>query len=677
VSMLGFDHVPLGAAERIVVVNPALLERLHLVIGITCLRNESLILRDTLDHVSNFADVIIAYDDASTDGTRNILRNHPKVAIIIENNHWVEQSQDRLVEGTKHRGLLLETVRRQMQCEWIYCFDADERIVGDLRDFLSHVNVNECNGIRVRRFDAYLTPDDQMPVKECEQLLNRRRSFGPEYRAILMLWRNSPQVKFCDSDTRQPKGIEPVVIHFHCQSYGKAISVEQWEKTSDLAGNFPYDTHGYKSEKRKGQAIRTFSDFGRPLFEWGPALFAAGTQLSSTLYETTFESTDCTSNRLSVLLATNYMCGWTGSETLVLTLIKGLHKHGCKLTLYARHLDRSWAAELCGPEVVLTDDIEVLRIRHFDLAHVQHNTCLMDVRATFPTLPVVFSSLGVLPFLEQPAPFDCGIARYLAISEEVRDNLIAQGIPVDQIQIMRNLVSEWDFVPAEPVRPKLERILVISNKLDDARKIILLAAARKVNASIRFIGGCHGTIPQDQLTDAINAADVVVSLGRGVVEAMLCGRVPLVYDIHGGDGLVTPDRLDDLKTCNFSGRRFGREFSINDLIDEFAKYKPEYGERLRALALTNFGYKVNLPLLLGIYSDAVKKKPVINPEKQKLIAFFSNQAAVEHKRTRQLQVDYHHSLSTSQALSVEIHRIKRSVSWRLTKPLRGLWNLLR
>jgi len=374
--------------------------------------------------------------------------------------------------------------------------------------------------------------------------------------------------------------------------------------------------------------------------------------------------------RFSVLLATNYLYGWTGSETLLLTLIEALCEGGCELAVYARHLDRAWADRFCGRDIFLTDDLKSLESRSFDLAHVQHSSCLIDVRAVFPQLPIVFSSLGVLPFLEQPPPFECGIAQYLAISEEVRANLIDKGIPSHKIEIVRNLVSESRFSCIKPLSSRPERILVISNRMNDAKKNILREAALFVGATIRFIGGADGATPQKQLVDAINGADLVVSLGRGVVEAMLCGRVPLVFDIHGGDGLVTPDNLEILRTSNFSGRYYRKEYTVSAFVSELEKYRPEYGEPLRKLAVAQFGVASNLARLLQVYARVAKTKPALSESQSATIAFCS-------KLTHEEFLYAKHVESQIRPLSAEIHRIKHTVSWQITKPLRLLANLPR
>ena len=272
--MSGSVNFCLQNTEYLINGNNDLFTRNHLIIGITRVRNESLILRDTLDHISNYVDAIIAYDDASTDQTLDILINHPKVALVISNSLWETNILARITSETRHRGILLKTAREQLQFQWVLCFDADERYIGDIRSFISGPRASNCDGVRIRLFDAYMTDSDHSPYSSNQKLLNFRRFFGPEKRNILMLWKNSPKVYFEGLDAREPNVFGRVEIEFYCQHYGKALSIEHWEETCDYYINhFPFETYGLKWLNRKGQAIHTKSDFGRPLFEWGKVLF--------------------------------------------------------------------------------------------------------------------------------------------------------------------------------------------------------------------------------------------------------------------------------------------------------------------------------------------------------------------------------------------------------------------
>ena len=145
-------------SERTITGNEGLLGRKHFLIGITRLRNEALILRDTLDYVGTHVDAIIAYDDASNDRTLEILRGHPKVALIVTNGSWEEDIQARRIAEGRHRGLLLQTAREHLQFDWMFCFDADERVTGDLRGYMERTHSSDYDGVRVQLFDAY-NPD--------------------------------------------------------------------------------------------------------------------------------------------------------------------------------------------------------------------------------------------------------------------------------------------------------------------------------------------------------------------------------------------------------------------------------------------------------------------------------------------------------------------------------------
>lgn len=381
----------------------------------------------------------------------------------------------------------------------------------------------------------------------------------------------------------------------------------------------------------------------------------------------------CTQTKETVLFTSNHLLGWTGSETLLMTLVGGLLERGYPLAVYARHCDQHWLDAHFDPRIRLTDDLSTLQDVPFDLAHIQHSSCLLEVRATFPALPTIFSSLGVLPFLEQPPPFNLGVSRYLAISEEVCDNLTRQGAPRQEIHVLRNTVNDRQFFPTSQICEHPERILVLSYKMAETNKDLLRQVAGRIGAAIHFVGS-DAVTPNTQLNSLINEADVVVSLGRGVIEAMLCGRVPLVYDTHGGDGLVTPENIYELWTCNFSGRRYRQEYSVDALVEELGNYRQEHGSRLRELAVTHFGLQANLDHLASLYRNIPSTSLPPKLETQAALEFFFLIAGEDRRLTKQRLHTLSSMAHSQQALQTEIARVKSTLSWKITKPFRAIWN---
>jgi glycosyltransferase involved in cell wall biosynthesis len=272
---MGTHHWQLRDSERIVTGNQALLGRKHFLVALTRVRNEALLLPDTLDYLAPQVDAIVAYDDASTDATVEILRAHPKVALIVANQAWEQDIAARKLAEGRHRGLLLEMARAELPHDWMLCFDPDERIKEDFASFLRQLGDDPSDAVRVKLFDAYMTPEDHAPYRAGLPLLDFRKFYGPEERDILMFWRNLPAIVFAEGDGRTPRGMTNVKIDLHCQHYGKSLSVAHWEETCDYyIRHFPFETYGKKWTERKGQAIHTQSDFNRPLYAWGETLFA-------------------------------------------------------------------------------------------------------------------------------------------------------------------------------------------------------------------------------------------------------------------------------------------------------------------------------------------------------------------------------------------------------------------
>ncbi len=242
---------------------------------LTRIRNESVILLDFLEHISKFADNIIVFDDDSNDNTLNICRLHDKVVAIVRNVYWTSENRSSL--ETLHRKLLLDCAVKNFASTWYFYMDADERIIGDnIREKVLSLDANDITHIRIPLFDAYLTKDDFIAVKENESLINRRVYFGLERRDIIFAWNKNAKAEYILDDAREPTIHNgKCILLFSCQHYGKAISLDKWdEKCKYYLNNFPYDSYGKKWESRLGKGIHTTSDFGTPLYYWGSALFS-------------------------------------------------------------------------------------------------------------------------------------------------------------------------------------------------------------------------------------------------------------------------------------------------------------------------------------------------------------------------------------------------------------------
>lgn len=246
------------------------------IIALLRIRNESLIIEDTLDHLSEFADAIICYDDASTDTTFSIIAKHKKVVGIIRNYNWSPDPIRRIELETEHRKAIME-LGKSFNPEWFFCADADERYFGDIRNFVESNQSEGIDIIKIKLFDAYITEDDKEAVNNLQSLVNFRKYFGPERRDIIMMWRaNNNKIVFEGTDSREPRYSQEAKIstEFYCQHYGKSLSIQHWEETCNYYINhFPFDSYGQKWLQRKGKAIHTESDFGRPLYPWGEELF--------------------------------------------------------------------------------------------------------------------------------------------------------------------------------------------------------------------------------------------------------------------------------------------------------------------------------------------------------------------------------------------------------------------
>lgn len=558
------------------------------IFGLTRVMNESRIIKETLDHLSEFCSGgIFVYDDCSTDNTVELCKNHPKVILVIEGKYW--DSDREKAEFENRQSLLTEAQKFANENDWFVYIDADERIEFDWNS-IAGFNENAA-AVRMKLFDFYITPED-IYKKYAE-----RQFIGPEFREIITAFKNSPLIRYDQPDQREvtvdTNGI--IINQGFVKHYGKSISVEQWEETCNYyVDHFP--KYAEKWEKRKGKAVHYgFSDFGNKLIKWS----------EKEILGFPLELHNLNSPTLKILISTHHLIDFTGTEVYTLNLVKQLKILGHNVFVYSHYVDEKLKKEFDLLKVPLVEHLEAFKDYKFDVAHIHHNINAIEVRKSFPTLPMVFVSHGVVSFLEQPPKIDLNIQSFIAVSEEVKENLLMYGISSERIKIFRNIFDSDKFQMHAPIGVKPKKALVISGKIDEITSESICTACEKLGIEVKFIGGKNGNLSQDKVFEMINEADLVFSLGRGAVEAMLLRRAVIVLDYQCADGLVTSENFYEILKHNFSGRRFGKYFSVDELVAEIGKCNPEEINKVYQLAQDVFSVDKIIGEIVETYFCAI------------------------------------------------------------------------
>lgn len=274
---------------------------------------------------------------------------------------------------------------------------------------------------------------------------------------------------------------------------------------------------------------------------------------------------------LKILLST-YSLDLSGVPTYTLTLYRELVKRGHKVSVYSPG---------SGPLAKLMDvHSNFDKLETPDVILAQANKCAIWMKGRFPDVPMIFINHGVLPALEQPPRIP--IDRYLAINEQSVNLLIRQYVDPAKIDIVRDFVNTEEFKPVESLQDK-PRVLFMSNYKKWKTYYTIEAACKNLGIEFRAVGSPYGR--SHDIVKDINQADLVISMGRGIIEAMACGRAVISYSELLGDGYLTPKVYMESRMRNFGGYECRYTFSVEELMAEINKYSPNSGQLNRDLAL--------------------------------------------------------------------------------------------
>jgi O-antigen biosynthesis protein len=272
------------------------------------------------------------------------------------------------------------------------------------------------------------------------------------------------------------------------------------------------------------------------------------------------------------ILTSCYTLDLAGLPTFTLTMYKELMRRGHQVIVYSPvggklESQMQVVRDLDGgnPEVILA----------------QHTPCAITLRQKFPGIPMVFYCHNPIMPIEEPPQFP--VEGYFVINEECREMLLLRGVPLEKIRIIRDFVDTSRFVPTKPLNEVFRSVLFISNYKKWNNYAAVSGACRRIGVTLTCCGAPYGRCYE--IEKAINEADLVVSWGRGILEAMSCARTVLSFDRNEGDGYITPESYYEARRDNFSGRIFHQHFNAETLATEMWKYNRADGQENRDLIM--------------------------------------------------------------------------------------------
>ena len=306
---------------------------------------------------------------------------------------------------------------------------------------------------------------------------------------------------------------------------------------------------------------------------------------------------------MRVLLATTFLNCLSGSELFLYDLARGLHRRGHGVTVWVRDLvpDAPLPRMLALDGVRLTGELPpdgsadavVFQLKETFPAFAEHHLDVPRIAVCHgPKLPAEVAPVGFPRTLP------------LALTLEGRDWLIREGH--GRVALVGYGIDLERFHDAGPLPARPRRAVLHSKYADGA---LVRAACDRAGLELSELGATswQGGVAVDHFSDVVEVrddgtvidhqperagfhverrlaqADIVFGLGRSAVEALAMGRACVVFGYGDvGDGLVTPERIEDFAAVNFSGRARGRRFDADSLAEELASYDPGQGPRNRA-----------------------------------------------------------------------------------------------
>lgn len=373
---------------------------------------------------------------------------------------------------------------------------------------------------------------------------------------------------------------------------------------------------------------------------------------------------------MKILILTNHLSVFGGSEVVSVEVADAFSKLGCVVSIFSAYITdpvRSYMDEL-GLQYGAIENCP--NPKNFDIIWSQHQLLpyLLEKYGTNSVDNVFLVNASLSPYepLEIPGAIAEIADMTIANSPETGERLVELGVSADKVSVFHNAAPDT-FNLTRKAEAELKRVLIISNHMPE--EVASAATILRTNGlTVDHIG-----LPSQQkriTPEIILSYDAVISIGKSVQYSLLCETPVYIYDRFGGPGWLNETNAAEAEKFNFSGRCCRRKIAPEAIVEELLDGYPDAISVIRVLKRT-YSEKYTLQnYLTQIIERAPKRidersKRRITPSISKIIqreGLLSGQLITLYRTTQNQSSDIAEMASNIERLSSEAKKISERVS---------------
>ncbi|MHA1539392.1 MAG: hypothetical protein ACTSXQ_02835 [Alphaproteobacteria bacterium] len=260
-----------------------------------------------------------------------------------------------------------------------------------------------------------------------------------------------------------------------------------------------------------------------------------------------------------VLISTNHLYRYSGSEIIVLEVIEYFRRQGYAVDVFANYIERPFLEGIQALQANFIADPEAVFPFNYDVVWVQHHTAQLFnySESNAEETLFLFAHLSSFEPFESPGCImeDILVDKVLLNSMETYHHVKKLGLPEDKIQIFYNAAPQtfWRIGEVEKEISPLKTVMLVSNHAPPELKEALTILRDEESLNVIYMGELGGDIKRLSAAH-LQKIDTVITIGKTIQYAIAANRAPYCYDYFGGPGYLTAENFDVAESRNFSGR---------------------------------------------------------------------------------------------------------------------------